>query len=204
MRGVSTGTTDIHSYIRKSRIIGIYFRIKRLWHCLNLFTSRHQIFTARKRSLGQGNIFTGVCLSRGGLCMMSLPVWLSGPIFLLWGLQGVSVSSEVSVQEGSLSRRSLSRRVSVQGGLCPGGSPWQNPAPRQRLPLSGEERSVRILLECFLVTEYIYDNLNFRKFCWSWTMPHCFSLLNGWPCKVYPITFGYPVEIWLRIWSTST
>ena len=62
---MSTGITDIHSYIVKSRIVGIYFPIKRLWHCLNLFTSRHQIFTARKRSLGQGNIFTGVCLSKG-------------------------------------------------------------------------------------------------------------------------------------------
>ena len=44
------------------------------------------IVTACKQSLGQGNIFTGVCLSTGGLCMMSLPVWLPGPIFLPGGL----------------------------------------------------------------------------------------------------------------------
>ena len=49
------------------------------------------IFTARKRSLGQGNIFTPVCQS---VHMMSFLVWLpdniTGPMFL-WG---------VSVQEG--------------------------------------------------------------------------------------------------------
>ena len=28
---------------------------------------RHYLFTARKRSLGQGNVFTGVCLSTGGV-----------------------------------------------------------------------------------------------------------------------------------------
>ena len=33
-----------------------------------------QIFTARKRSLGQGNMFTGVCLSTGGC--------------LVWGVSG--------------------------------------------------------------------------------------------------------------------
>ena len=47
-------------------------------------------FTLRKRSLGQGNIFTGVCQSfcprGGGRLMMSLPVWLPGPMFLPGGL----------------------------------------------------------------------------------------------------------------------
>ena len=39
----------------------------------------------RNRSLGQGNVLlTSVILSTrvGGLCMMSLPVWLPGPMFL--------------------------------------------------------------------------------------------------------------------------
>ena len=49
------------------------------------------IITARKRSLGQGNIFTGVCLSTGG-----------------------------SSSGGSLCPGwSLSRGVYIQGGLCP-------------------------------------------------------------------------------------
>ena len=45
---------------------------------------------ARKRSLGQGNVFTRVCHSvhrgEGALCMISLPVWLPGPMFLPGGL----------------------------------------------------------------------------------------------------------------------
>ena len=43
------------------------------------------IITARKRSLGQGNVFTNVCHSVHRGVMMSLPVWLSGPVFLLGG-----------------------------------------------------------------------------------------------------------------------
>ena len=52
--------------------------------------------------------------------MISLSVWLPGPMFL----------PGVSVQEGLCPRRSLSRSVSIQkclcpGGLCPGGlCPW--------------------------------------------------------------------------------
>ena len=44
------------------------------------------IVTACKQSLRQGSIFTSVCLSTGGLCMLSLPVWLPGPTFLPGGL----------------------------------------------------------------------------------------------------------------------
>ena len=70
------------------------------------------LVTACKLSLGQGNVFTGVCqlfCSGGGeVCMMSLPVWLTGPMFLRGSLslvpcsfQGVGVSVQgVSVREG--------------------------------------------------------------------------------------------------------
>ena len=76
-------------------------------------------------SLGQGNIFTGVCLSIGGLCMVSLPVWLSGPMFLL----GASLSlvpcsffcPGKSLYGGSLCRGLCPGEVSIQGRLCPGG-----------------------------------------------------------------------------------
>ena len=51
-------------------------------HCVDSFL----IFTACKRSLGQGNFFTGVCLSTEDLCMMSLPDWLPGLIYLFGGL----------------------------------------------------------------------------------------------------------------------
>ena len=59
--------------------------------------------------------------------MMSLPVWLPGPMFLLG--------------EGSVF---LVRRISVQGRLCWGG------LFMQRSPY-GKERAVHILRECILV-----------------------------------------------------
>ena len=58
------------------------------------------IVNARKQNLGQGNGFTMFFCPQGGgggLCMMSLPVRLSGPMFLPAG-----------------------SGVSVKGGLCEG------------------------------------------------------------------------------------
>ena len=102
----------------------------------------YYIFTAHNPSLGQGSIFTGECQSfcsqgRGkGLCMMSLPVWLPGPMFLL---EGLCLWSHVP-SGGSLSLVPCSFwGVSVL-------------RPPDRDPTYGEERAVRILLECFLVT----------------------------------------------------
>ena len=76
------------------------------------------VITARKRSLGQGNVFTLVCHSvhnGGSLSYHASQVTWQG-VFV----QGLSVQGSLS--RGSLSRGSLSRRVSVQGGICPGGS----------------------------------------------------------------------------------
>ena len=74
--------------------------------------------------LPQGNVFTRVCHSvhRGvGPCMMSLPVWLPAPLFLLGG--GIFVPGPMF-----LPGRSLSRRV-----LDPGGrSLKEDPPPRIR------------------------------------------------------------------------
>ena len=61
-----------------------------VFHCLR----GECIIAARKRSLGQGNIFTGVCQSfcpglgegAGSLSMMSLPFCMPGPMFLPGGL----------------------------------------------------------------------------------------------------------------------
>ena len=67
--------------------------------------------------LPQSNVFTRVCHSvhRGvGPCMMSLPVWLPAPLFLLGG--GIFVPGPMF-----LPGRSLSRGVSVQRVLDPGG-----------------------------------------------------------------------------------
>ena len=62
----------------------------------------------------------------------------------------------ISVQRGSLSRGGLCpEEVSVQrgslsrGGLCPEG------ASVREIPLYGKERTVRILLECFLVLNIV-------------------------------------------------
>ena len=74
--------------------------------------------TARKRSLGQSNVvYMSVILSTGrrGICMMSLPIWLPGVMFLP---QGVSVSSPMFLP-GSLCQRGL-----CLGGLCPRGLSW--------------------------------------------------------------------------------
>ena len=38
----------------------------------------YSFVTARKRSLGQGNMFTGVCLSTGGVCMVPGGAWSLG------------------------------------------------------------------------------------------------------------------------------
>ena len=68
--------------------------------------------TARKRSLGQANLFTPICQSfcsgGGGLCMMSLPVWLPGPMV---PSRGISVPGPMFLS--GVSVNSLSRGVSV-------------------------------------------------------------------------------------------
>ena len=72
-------------------------------HLRHVVIQRHS-FTARKRSLGQGNVFIPVCHSvhRG---KVSVPVCITGH------MTGGPLSRGISVQRG----------VSVQGGLCPGG-----------------------------------------------------------------------------------
>ena len=64
-------------------------------------------------------MFSRVCVSHsvhggGDLCMMSLPVWLPGPMFFSGGLPG-----PMFLPGGSLSSGSLSR-VLCLGGLCLG------------------------------------------------------------------------------------
>ena len=66
------------------------------------------IFTARKRSLGQGNMFTGVCLSTGG-CLVLGGAWSGGCLVLggclvPWGAgpcsRGVPASGGVPAPRG--------------------------------------------------------------------------------------------------------
>ena len=80
--------------------------------------SQSTIFTAKKQSLGQGNVFTPVCQSfcswGGALCIMPLPVLLPGPMFLprclcLAGLCPAGFWSSESLCKVSV------RGISVQG-----------------------------------------------------------------------------------------
>ena len=99
------------------------------------------IFTDSKQSLGQGNVFTSVCqsfCSQGGFCMMSLPVWLPGPMFLL----GVSVSGPMFHLGGLPEQRHPHGQRPI---------PLDRDPPPDREPPYGKERVVRILLECILV-----------------------------------------------------
>ena len=79
--------------------------------CEYLFPGkRHQtkyspLITARKRSLGQGNMLTGVCLSTGGV--------VAGPGECM-------VRGGVCCQGGACSR----------GGMVPGGGAWWKPSRR--------------------------------------------------------------------------
>ena len=84
------------------------------------------LITTRKRSLGQGNVFTRVCHS---VHKGSLTVWLPGPMFLLGGLRpGGSLSGW-----GSLSRGISVEGINVRAGrvVCPVGGLCQGD-PRVR------------------------------------------------------------------------
>ena len=83
--------------------------------CTWFIISKFVFITARKQSLGQGNIFTGMCKSfcsqgGGGLCMMSLPIWLPGPMLILGESLSLVLCSPCSFQG-----------VLCPWCLCPGG-----------------------------------------------------------------------------------
>ena len=124
----------------------------------------------------------------GGLCMMSLPVWLPGPMFLPGVLCPVG-----SLSRGSLSEaRCLSR--GGPGGLCPGGSLFRGSLCRgvsaqgwslykgylsrgglcREIPES-EMRVVHIILECFLV--FCLLNFHIHESSWS-TLDICLDFFR--------------------------
>ena len=98
------------------------------------------IFTARKRSLGQGNVFKLVCHSvhrDGG----GFPACITGHMTRAVCLQGVCI-------EGGL----------YLGGLPPGGL-GRTPPPHGILRDMINKRAVRILLECILVYQYVITDI---------------------------------------------
>ena len=120
------------------------------------------IITARKRSLGQGNMFTGVCLSTGG-CLLAGGLVLQGVHALGGGLVLAGVPAP---------GRSGPRGVPAPGGLVPGGvwswgDAWWRPPGRLLL------RAARILLECIFVPFFILSFLHsfFNSFILSIFLP---------------------------------
>ena len=110
-------------------------------------------------------LLASVILSTGGvgLCMMSLPVWLPGPMFLRGGgflslvpcsFQGVSVSGPMF-----LDRDSPDRNPRTETPLDRDPHPLDRDPLGQRLPLYSKERTVHILLECILV------DINIKNIC---------------------------------------
>ena len=130
----------------------------------------YRLVTARRRSLGQGNIFTGVCLSTGVGGLAGFPASITGHMTegSTWECGGSasrvdvppggSVSrgwglhlEGVCILGGSASGDSASRGsgVCIQGGgVCIQGG-WADPHGILRVTV--KRRAVRILLECILV-----------------------------------------------------
>ena len=118
------------------------------------------LITARKRNLEQGNVFTPVrhSVHGGDLCPSMHHRSHDRGVSRGEG----SVSRWESLSRGYLSRGSPSGEFLsggdhlcpdlwgfLSGGLCPGGSLSGRPPDRD--PPYGNERAVRILLECILV-----------------------------------------------------
>ena len=99
-------------------------------HATFCITWRVDIFTARKRSLGQGNIFTGICLSTGGggLPDRETP-WIETP----W-------------TETPLNKDPPWTET----------TPLDRDHPWTWSPLYGKKWMVRILLECILVFSWVF------------------------------------------------
>ena len=102
-----------------------------------------QLITARKRSLGQGNIFRRMFLSVGGGSLYDVTSCLAA-----W--------SHVP-SRGSLVTCSFGGTLSWGGGSVQGDCQEEPPSPSDRGPLYGEERAVSILLEYFLWGKVIFS-----------------------------------------------
>ena len=127
----------------------------------------------------EGNVFTGVCVSRGGIFQHALGRGCIPACIGQWGCE-----SQHALDRGEC----LPRRVSAQGGVCLGGmsaqggvypvefgqTPWdqrQTPQTRGRHPHSGyygiRSTSGRYAspLECILGYHYFYRMVYLFNFC---------------------------------------
>ena len=115
------------------------------------------IFTTRKRSLGQGNVFTGVCLSTGVCLEGSACGSALGDLPHLLFFHTTEISKQSHLQRGL--------HLGGWRGVCPQGFCPGDLRPRGRWvciwgvgvsiwvqpPSELEKWAVRIILECFLV-----------------------------------------------------
>ena len=76
------------------------------------------VVTTRKRSLGQGNVYTGFCLSTGG--------------------EGVCLRGRVCLGGGGMPKGDLPMGVCLQAGLHPGGFASSGSASREGVCIQGE------------------------------------------------------------------
>ena len=123
--------------------------------------------------MGQGIFFTRVFHSvhgGRGLCILSLSVWLAGPMFLpgvcvQGGLCPGDLCAGGSVSRGSLSRGSLSRRVSV----------WLSPQTKIPRTVKSGRMHPTGMLSCFnLMSTYFFGDK------WTLLSPlrNCYSLFH--------------------------
>ena len=143
------------------------------------------IFTARKRSLGQANIITGLYLSVGG----SLYDVTLCPMFLGGSLSGGSLSRGSLSRGVFVQRFSVQREVSVQGVYVHGVSLWgvsawgfsvkKNTRTENPSGQYGEEWALRILLECFFVYDDVTLELTYMRLVGDMRFVHRSDQLHG-------------------------
>ena len=126
------------------------------------FSSEEVFITARKRSLGQGNMFTGVSLSTGGGCLLQGGTGPGGPGSgggaWSWGV--CLLPDECACSQGG---------VPAPGGCLLQGVAWWRP-PRWLLLWA-----VCILLECILFSNNFTGGYLFFKGSQPLPMKHTFS-----------------------------
>ena len=112
--------------------------------------------TTRKRSLGKGDVFTGVFLRGKGVYLFDVTsCWLPGPMILREGLCALShVPSRGSAYGGM--GYVYRGRLPTEGE---GGLPTEERLDRH--PPEPEKRAVHILLECFLVINIGFQSTNY-------------------------------------------
>ena len=105
-------------------------------------SNRMMVFYDRpQRSCGQGNVFTGVCLSTGGEGVCLSACWDARP---------------PQDQADTPPRTRQTPPGPGRSPLGPGGPPRPGrPPPGSRLQHTVYEQPVRILLECILVSKYL-------------------------------------------------